>query len=108
MDQYTAYANTREHMGLSQQNIADIAGVDVARVEQYEKGELAQDPRDIEQMLLHDKICQAMFKIIAQRYPEKVKAAVDPVLELAKTYPEGSMMRNFLNHAENFKKLIEK
>ena len=45
-----------------------------------------------------------MLKVIVERYPEKVKAAVQPVLELAKTYPEGSKMRNFLNHAGNILK----
>jgi transcriptional regulator with XRE-family HTH domain len=102
---YTTFINTREHLGLSQQDIADIAGVDVALVERYEKGELSQDPREHEQLVAHEKIGCALFKIIAQRYPEKVKEAVDPVLELAKTYPEGSVMRNFLNSAGNFSKL---
>ena len=42
MDQarYTAFINAREHLGLSQQDIADLAGVDVAVVEKYERGEL--------------------------------------------------------------------
>jgi transcriptional regulator with XRE-family HTH domain len=100
-------ATTREHLGLSQQDIADIAGVDVVSVEQFEKGELLP-PRGVlvpqELIVTHDKIVGAMYKIIAERYPEKVKAAVDPVLELAKTYPEGSVMRNFLNSAEKFLK----
>lgn len=92
---YTTFIRIREHLGLSQQDIAQVAGVDVASVEQYEKGEISSE---------HEKIDRALFKIVAQRYPEKVKAAVDPVLELAKTYPEDSVMRNFLNHAGNFLK----
>lgn len=39
-----------------------------------------------------------------RQYPEKMEAAVRPVLELAKTYPEGSVMRTFLNSAEKFLK----
>jgi transcriptional regulator with XRE-family HTH domain len=92
---FTTFIKIREHLGLSQQDIAQIAGVDVGLVEQYEKGEISRE---------HEKIDRALFKIVAQRYPEKVKAAVDPVLELAKTYPEGSMMREFLNSTENFLK----
>lgn len=109
MDQtpYTTFTNTREHLGLSQQNIADVAGVDVSLVEKYEKGKLLPPPGVLapqELIVAHDQIVGAMFKIIAKRYPEKVKAAVQPVLELAKTYPEGSQMRNFLNSAEKFLK----
>jgi hypothetical protein len=55
-------------------------------------------------MVLHEEITRTLFKVWASRYPEKVKAAVDPVLELAKTFPEGSGMRNFLNSAGNFLK----
>jgi len=95
MIEYTTFIKIREHLGLSQQDIAQIAGVDVGLVEQYEKGEILRE---------HEKIDRALFKVIAKRYPEKVKAAVDPVLELAKTYPEGSVMRNFLNSADNFLK----
>jgi predicted transcriptional regulator len=112
MDQtrYTTFKNIREHLGLSQQNIADIAGVDVSLVEKYERGELLPAPSEQvthDQIVLPDKITGALFKVVAERYPEKVKAAVDPVLELAKTYPEGSVMRNFLNCAENIKKFLE-
>jgi transcriptional regulator with XRE-family HTH domain len=96
-----AFAKGRESLGLSQQDIADLAGIDVALVEQYEKGELTND-----QMVAHDKIIGAMLKVIAKRDPEKLEAAVRPVSELAKTYPEGSVMRHFLNHAENMKKFL--
>ena len=58
-------------------------------------------------MVAHDKIIGAMLKVIVKRNPEKLEAAVRPVLELAKTYPEGSAMRNFLNHAETMKKFLE-
>ena len=109
MDQarYTAFINAREHLGLSWQGIADLAGVDVAVVEKYERGQLLPPREQVthDQIVLHDKITRALFKVVVQRYPEKVKAAVQPVLELAKTYPEGSVMRNFLNCAENWLKL---
>jgi transcriptional regulator with XRE-family HTH domain len=93
--------------GLSQLQIAELAGVDVALVDKFEKGELlprpgVQVPPD--QIAAYEQIVGAIFKVLVQRYPEKVKAAVDPVLELAKTYPEGSVMRNFLNSAEGFLK----
>jgi transcriptional regulator with XRE-family HTH domain len=100
---YTTFIKIREHLGLSQQDIADIAKLDVVLVEKYERGELDAD----EQMTARDKITTTLFKVIAKRYPEKVKAAVQPVLELAKTYPEGSVMRNFLTSAGNFKKYVK-
>jgi transcriptional regulator with XRE-family HTH domain len=105
---YTTFKNIREHLGLSQQDIADIAGVDVALVEKYERGELLPahgEQVTHDQIVLPDKITGALFKVVAKRYPQKVKAAVDPVLELAKTYSEGSVMRNFLNSAGKFLKL---
>ena len=100
-------ATTREHLGLSQQQIAELAGVDVGLVEKFEKGELLPRPGvqvSLDQIAAHDQIHRAMIKIIAERYPEKLEAAVRPVLEEAKKYPEGSVMRNFLNSAEKFLK----
>jgi transcriptional regulator with XRE-family HTH domain len=42
MEATTTFINIREHLGFSQQDIADLARVDVALVEKYEKGELSQ------------------------------------------------------------------
>jgi|SRR5580692_7460183 transcriptional regulator with XRE-family HTH domain len=100
---YTDSIKIREHLGLSQQDFANLTRIDVALVEQYEKGELSLT-HDI---VTHDRITRALLKGIVRRYPEKLKAAVAPVLELAKTYPEGSVMRNFLNSQENWLKLLE-
>jgi len=100
----------REHFGMSQQDIADLAGVDVMFVEKFMNNELLP-PRgqhgQHELIFIHDKIFKVMLKVIVQRYPEKLKAAVTPVLELAKTYPEGSVMRNLLNSQKNWLKLLE-
>ena len=89
----------REHLGLSQQDFADLARIDVAVVEKYERGELPHD-----HVVARRQITEALLKVIAKRNPEKAIAAVQPVLELAKTYPEGSVMRNFLNSAGNILK----
>jgi hypothetical protein len=43
-----------------------------------------------------------MFKVVAERYPEQLKAAVQPALDEAKKYEEGSEMRNFLKRAGDF------
>jgi hypothetical protein len=100
----------REQFGMSKQDIADLAGVDVMLVEKFMNNELLpprgqRGPHEL--VLAHDKIFKLMLKLIVQRYPEKLKAAVAPVLELAKTYPEGSVTRNFLNSQENWLKLFE-
>ena len=50
-----AFAKGRDSLGLSQQDIADLAGVDVSLVEQYEKGELSTDPREYEQLVARGK-----------------------------------------------------
>jgi transcriptional regulator with XRE-family HTH domain len=89
---------------MPQEDIAELAGVDVSLVEQYEKSELSPDPHKYEQLVAHEQITRALLRVFVQRYPEKVEAAVRPVLELAKTYPDGSMMREFLNSTENFLK----
>jgi transcriptional regulator with XRE-family HTH domain len=102
MDATTTFKNIREHLSLSQQNIADLARVDVALVEKYEKGELSLVTHD--QIVAHEQIVGAMFKVVAERYPEQLKAAVQPALDEAKKYPEGSEMRNFLNRAGDFLK----
>ena len=96
----------RARLGVTQQNIADLAGVDIALVEKFEKREL--NLRDHEQLVAHDKIYRAFLTIITQLYPEKVKAALDKALETGKKYPEGSEMRNFINNSvENIKKSLE-
>jgi transcriptional regulator with XRE-family HTH domain len=100
----------REQFGLSQQDIADLAGVDVMSVDEFMNNELLPpqgQQGQHELIVIHDKVFKVMLKLIVQRYPEKLKAAVAPVLELAKTYPEGSVMRNFLNSQENWLKLLE-
>lgn len=55
----TTFINIREHLGLSQQQIADLAGIDVSLVEQYENGELLPAPEHStyhEKLVLRDKI----------------------------------------------------
>jgi len=106
MDQteYTTFINTREHLALSQQDIADIAKVDVALVEQYEKGELLPPWGHItyhEKMVLHEGITRALFVVLFRRYPEQFRASRQAALDEAKKYPEGSIMRIFFIRAGN-------
>jgi transcriptional regulator with XRE-family HTH domain len=95
-------ATMREHLGLSQQDIADIAKVDVVLVEKFEKGELLPPGVQVPlyQMAAYEQIVGAMFKAFAARYPEQIKTAVQPMLDEARKYPDGSVMRNFLSSAE--------
>jgi transcriptional regulator with XRE-family HTH domain len=72
-NQHTTCIKLREYLGLYQQNIADLAGIDVGLVEQYEKGELSSDPHKYEQLVGTTKYSQHCSKLSLNAIPRNSK-----------------------------------